>query len=45
VVHGLRGKEIVACGRKSADIDQAAFQGIHDLNPLIVVDEACGVPK
>jgi hypothetical protein len=32
-------------GRKPADHDQSAFQGIHALNPLILVDEACGVPK
>ena len=39
------GKELVGFGRKPADTDQAAFQGIHALNPLIVIDEACGVPK
>jgi hypothetical protein len=42
---GSGGKELVAFGRKPADTDQAAFQGIHALNPLIVIDEACGVPK
>jgi len=42
---GAAGKELVAFGRKPADTDQAAFQGIHALNPLIVIDEACGVPK
>jgi hypothetical protein len=42
---GSGGKELVAFGRKSADTDQAAFQGIHALNPLIVIDEACGVAK
>jgi VIT1/CCC1 family predicted Fe2+/Mn2+ transporter len=30
-------------GRKSADHDQSAFQGIHALNPPILVDEAYGV--
>lgn len=37
--------ESIGYGRKPADDDQAAFQGIHALYPLIVVDEACGVPK
>lgn len=40
---GSAGKELVALGRK--DTDQAALQGIHALNPIIVIDEACGVPK
>jgi hypothetical protein len=39
------GKELVAFGRKPADHDQSAFRGIHALNPLILVDEAWGVPK
>ena len=38
---GPGGKELVGFGRKPADHDQSAFQGIHALNPLIVVDEAC----
>lgn len=38
-------KELVGFGRKQADTEQSAFQGIHALTPLIVVDEACGVPK
>jgi hypothetical protein len=42
---GPEGKELIGFGRKPADSDQAAFQGIHALHPLIVVDEACGVPK
>jgi hypothetical protein len=42
---GPGGKELVAFGRKPADHDQSAFQGIHALNPLILVDDACGVPK
>jgi hypothetical protein len=37
--------ELVAFGRKPADYDQAAFQGIHALNVLVVIDEACGVPQ
>ena len=45
VVHGRGRERAVAFGRKPADHDQSAFQGIHALNPLILVDEACGVPK
>jgi hypothetical protein len=41
----LADGETIAYGRKPADYDQAAFQGIHALHPLIVVDEACGVPE
>jgi hypothetical protein len=37
---GSAGKEPVASGREPADTDQAAFQGIHALNPLLVIDEA-----
>lgn len=37
--------EIVAIGRKPADHDPSAFQGIHARYVLIVIDEACGVPK
>lgn len=37
--------EIVAYGRKPADYDQAAFQGIHAKYVLVVIDEACGVPR
>jgi hypothetical protein len=37
--------ELIGYGRKPADYDQAAFQGIHADFPLIVVDEACGVPR
>jgi transposase len=40
--------KIRACSSRlamPADHDQSAFQGIHALSPLILVDEACGVPK
>lgn len=37
--------ELVAFGRKPADYDQAAFQGIHALNVLVLIDEGCGVPQ
>jgi hypothetical protein len=42
---GAEEEELVAFGRKPADYDQAAFQGIHARYVLIVIDEACGVPK
>lgn len=41
----MNSDELVAFGRKPADYDQAAFQGIHALNVLVVIDEAAGVPK
>lgn len=37
--------EILGYGRKPADYDQAAFQGIHAEYVLVIVDEACGVPR
>jgi hypothetical protein len=37
--------ELVAYGRKPADYDQAAFQGIHARYVLVIMDEACGIPK
>lgn len=37
--------EIVAYGRKPADTDADAFQGIHQLYLLVVIDEANGIPK
>lgn len=37
--------EIVAYGRKPADHDEGAFQGIHADHVLVVIDEACGVPE
>jgi hypothetical protein len=37
--------EIVAFGRKPADYDPTAFQGIHARYVLVVLDEACGVPE
>jgi hypothetical protein len=39
------GDELVAYGRKPADYDPEAFQGIHQLYVLVVIDEANGVPK
>lgn len=37
--------ELVGYGRKPADWDPAAFQGIHARYVLVVLDEAGGVPK
>lgn len=42
---GAGPSELVAYGRKPADYDPSAFQGIHARYVLIIVDEACGVPK
>ncbi len=39
------GEEIVAFGRKPADTDPTAFQGIHAEYVLVVLDEACGIPR
>jgi hypothetical protein len=38
-------QELVAYGRKPADYDQAAFQGVHARYVLVIIDEAGGVPK
>lgn len=53
--HGLPGRvnqtewhidgEIVAFGRKPADHNEAAFQGIHARRVLVILDEACGIPE
>lgn len=37
--------ELVALGRKPSDYDIAAFQGIHQRYTLVILDEACGIPK
>jgi hypothetical protein len=37
--------ELVAFGRKPADHDEGAFQGIHAKRVLVVLDEACGIPE
>jgi hypothetical protein len=42
---GTSDEELVAYGRKPSDYDQAAFQGIHARYVLVIIDEACGVPK
>lgn len=45
IPHALGPDEPVGYGRKPADTDPAAFQGIHARYVLVVIDEACGVPK
>jgi hypothetical protein len=42
---GRSGEEIVAMGRKPQDYDEQAFQGIHAQYVLVIMDEACGIPK
>lgn len=36
---------LVGWGRKPADTDEHGFQGIHRRYVLVIIDEACGVPK
>ena len=38
------GNFMAAFGRKPADQDPTAFQGIHARYMLVVLDEACGIP-
>lgn len=44
-VEWLIDEELVAFGRKPADADESAFQGIHAPYVLVVLDEACGIPE
>lgn len=37
--------ELVAFGRKPQDMDMTGFQGIHARRVLVILDEACGIPK
>lgn len=37
--------QLVAFGRKPADYNEHAFQGIHARFVLVIIDEACGVAK
>lgn len=41
---GRSAEELIAMGRKPADYDETAFQGLHARYILIIIDEACGVP-
>ena len=36
---------LIGWGRKPADTDQHGFQGIHRRYILVIVDEACGIPR
>jgi hypothetical protein len=38
------GSYLAGIGRKPADYNPAAFQGLHARYPLIIIDEASGVP-
>lgn len=38
------GEELVGMGRKPADYDDDAFQGLHARYILVILDEACGIP-
>jgi len=38
-------RELVAFGQKPADYDPTAFQGIHALYVLVIIDEGAGVPE
>jgi len=38
------GDELVAFGRKPSEYEPTAFQGIHALHVLVILDEACGIP-
>ena len=41
----LLGNELVGYGRKPADQDEHGFQGIHARYVLVILDEACGIPR
>jgi hypothetical protein len=43
--NGETVEQMVAFGRKPAEHNPTAFQGIHKLYVLVIVDEASGVPK
>jgi hypothetical protein len=39
------GNELVAYGRKPSEHNPTAFQGIHAIYVLVILDEACGIPE
>jgi hypothetical protein len=39
------GEELVAYGRKPSEHNPTAFQGIHAIYVLVILDEACGIPE
>lgn len=41
---GRSSEELIAMGRKPADYNEHAFQGLHARFILVVLDEACGIP-
>lgn len=41
----LIDEQLVGFGRKPADHDESAFQGIHEQYVLVLIDEAGGVPE
>lgn len=41
---GKSAEELIAMGRKPADYNEHAFQGLHARYILIILDEACGIP-
>lgn len=41
---GKSGEELIGMGRKPADYDESAFQGLHARYILVIMDEACGIP-
>jgi hypothetical protein len=41
----LNHDQLVGYGRKPSDYDATAFQGIHVRYVVIIIDEACGVPR
>lgn len=41
---GRSAEELIAMGRKPADYNEHAFQGLHARYILIILDEACGIP-
>lgn len=45
ISHAKGASELVAYGRKPADYDATGFQGIHARYVLVIIDEACGIPR
>lgn len=43
--HKNGSPELVAYGRKPADYDATGFLGIHARFVLVIIDEACGIPR
>lgn len=45
ISYGTGVEELAGMGRKPADYDPTAFQGIHERFVLVIIDEAGGVPR